>query len=109
MKVDDMVSFPCTLDLSNMLLDPELSNYLNETRDAHTEIENNEFNNKKEYELYGLVEHSGTLHGGHYISYVRVDGVWYYCSDSFVRVANEAEVYNAKPYLLFYDSENGSK
>jgi ubiquitin carboxyl-terminal hydrolase 16/45 len=24
------------------------------------------------YALYGVVEHSGTLHGGHYIAYVKV-------------------------------------
>lgn len=24
------------------------------------------------YALYGVVEHSGTLHGGHYVAYVKV-------------------------------------
>lgn len=26
----------------------------------------------KLYSLYGVVEHSGTLHGGHYVAYVKV-------------------------------------
>ena len=28
--------------------------------------------NKVLYALYGVVEHSGTLHGGHYVAYVKV-------------------------------------
>jgi ubiquitin carboxyl-terminal hydrolase 16/45 len=27
------------------------------------------------YALYGVVEHSGTTHGGHYVAYVKVDYV----------------------------------
>jgi ubiquitin carboxyl-terminal hydrolase 16/45 len=27
------------------------------------------------YALYGVVEHSGTLHGGHYVAYVKVSFV----------------------------------
>jgi ubiquitin C-terminal hydrolase len=27
------------------------------------------------YALYGVVEHSGTLHGGHYVAYVKVSHV----------------------------------
>jgi len=29
------------------------------------------------YALYGVVEHSGTLHGGHYVAYVKVSLVSY--------------------------------
>lgn len=28
------------------------------------------------YALYGVVEHSGTVHGGHYVAYVKVDNIW---------------------------------
>lgn len=38
----------------------------------------------KNYKLYGISHHSGTLHGGHYIGDVMNidDGTWYNCNDS---------------------------
>lgn len=67
------------------------------------------------YSLYGVVEHSGTLHGGHYIAYVKVrqkteenvgvpsPGKWYYISDSRVMEASESSVLSSQAYLLFYE------
>lgn len=67
------------------------------------------------YSLYGVVEHSGTLHGGHYIAYVKVrqkteersgvpsPGKWYYVSDSRVMEAPESSVLSSQAYLLFYE------
>ena len=55
------------------------------------------------YELYGAVQHSGSLHGGHYVCYVKKEsGCWYYVSDShFSKVAQSAAL-NSDAYLLFY-------
>lgn len=50
-KVIDRVTFPLILDLS-----PVCKNH----------------RKPKLYSLYGLVEHSGNLHGGHYVAYVKV-------------------------------------
>ena len=38
----------------------------------------------KDYKLYGISHHSGTLYGGHYIGEVsNLDtGAWYNCNDS---------------------------
>jgi len=57
-----------------------------------------------QYELYAVVEHSGTMTGGHYVAYVRLPTapVWYYVSDSSVRASTESEVLRAQAYLLFY-------
>ena len=59
------------------------------------------------YRLAGLVEHSGGLHGGHYVAYVRREGggdeaCWHYASDRSVRVVSREEVFAAEAYLLFY-------
>lgn len=36
------------------------------------------------YEVVSTVNHSGSLDGGHYISYTKREDQWYYASDSFV-------------------------
>lgn len=71
------------------------------------------------YRLIGVVEHLGTMRGGHYVGYVRChqdeicedvrkDGssrksTWYYVSDSLVRRASLSEVLRSEAYLLFYE------
>ena len=62
------------------------------------------------YRLVGIVEHGGTMRGGHYVAYVRgpclennVDNSWYYISDSSVRKATLEAVLNSEAYLLFYE------
>uniref|UniRef100_A0A8D8PLY1 ubiquitinyl hydrolase 1 n=2 Tax=Cacopsylla melanoneura TaxID=428564 RepID=A0A8D8PLY1_9HEMI len=56
-----------------------------------------------QYSLYGIVEHSGSLHGGHYVAYVKTNsGQWYYASDSRVNPVSEDRVLKAEAYLLFY-------
>jgi ubiquitin carboxyl-terminal hydrolase 16/45 len=61
-----------------------------------------------------MVEHSGTMRGGHYVAYVRgskevvaeneeVDCVWYHASDAHVREASLAEVLQSEAYILFYE------
>ncbi|KAI9343161.1 hypothetical protein BDR26DRAFT_917678 [Obelidium mucronatum] len=81
------------------------------------------------YRLYGVVVHSGSLFGGHYVAYVRVrlnaeevekfpDGmlnesekasgeIWVYASDSSVRLSSLAEVMKAQAYILFYEHVDG--
>ena len=85
------------------------------------------------YSLYGVVEHSGTLHSGHYMANVRrlvqdggsksddnrsitsshsevqesssadEHGHWCHASDSHTREATEDEVHSSQAYLLFYE------
>ena len=54
------------------------------------------------YQLYGVVVHLGSGVGGHYISYVRVNGKWYYCDDTKVTLAESGSHINNNAYLLFY-------
>ncbi|KAL4273787.1 hypothetical protein GQ457_13G016960 [Hibiscus cannabinus] len=67
------------------------------------------------YSLVGVVVHSGTMRGGHYIAYVRggekrkgaatehVGSEWYYASDQHVRQASIGEVLRCEAYILFYE------
>uniref|UniRef100_A0A1J3IQ99 Ubiquitin carboxyl-terminal hydrolase n=1 Tax=Noccaea caerulescens TaxID=107243 RepID=A0A1J3IQ99_NOCCA len=64
------------------------------------------------YRLAGLVEHSGTMRGGHYVAYIRggqrvketdSSSVWYNVSDSHVRQVSLEKVLNAEAYILFYE------
>ncbi|ELK00058.1 Ubiquitin carboxyl-terminal hydrolase 45 [Pteropus alecto] len=82
------------------------------------------------YGLYGIVEHSGSMRGGHYTAYVKVRtpsrkllehitgkknvpglkepdsesaGQWVHVSDTYVQVVPESRALSAQAYLLFYE------
>ncbi|KAL4657453.1 ubiquitin carboxyl-terminal hydrolase 45 [Arapaima gigas] len=78
------------------------------------------------YSLYGIVEHSGSMRGGHYAAYVKIrppqcrpeqrrnmsalkegsmasPGQWVYVSDTTVQVVPESRVLSSQAYLLFYE------
>ncbi|XP_024407522.2 ubiquitin carboxyl-terminal hydrolase 45 isoform X1 [Desmodus rotundus] len=82
------------------------------------------------YGLYGVVEHSGSMRGGHYTAYVKVrtpsgrlwehitgkksvpglkepdsesPGQWVHVSDTYVQVVPESRALSAQAYLLFYE------
>ena len=56
------------------------------------------------YELKGFIYQSGGLGGGHYVSYVKIQGEWFCFNDSYVnRINHDAAMKVAtKSYLLFY-------
>lgn len=70
------------------------------------------------YSLYGICNQHGSLHGGHYTAFVRVqngtsevcrgggEGGWYFCDDAKVTPLSAEEVrshtMHAAPYMLFY-------
>jgi ubiquitin carboxyl-terminal hydrolase 8 len=61
---------------------------------------------KSSYNLYGIVNHSGSLSGGHYISYTKniITGDWYEFNDSrVIQVKNPNSIINSGAYLLFYE------
>lgn len=59
------------------------------------------------YDLFGTVNHIGTLQSGHYVNNVNVNGQWFNCNDAHVSRAGtgdgeEAVLSNDGAYLLFY-------
>lgn len=65
------------------------------TRSAQTQI--------SDYDLYGIVHHSGSLSGGHYVSEVKIgDGRWYRCNDSSITQILQPGERSTSAYVLFY-------
>lgn len=61
------------------------------------------------YDLYGVVNHSGCLGGGHYTAqcFNREESKWYNFNDSFVKPFSaydslESEILTPRAYVLFY-------
>lgn len=89
-KIDTFVEFDEYLETGPFLLPKTAS-----------EIEKDPINLR--YKLYGLVAHSGSLLGGHYVSYIRNNSdSWFYCSDSHTRSVSWDQVRKCQAYLLFY-------
>ncbi|KAI3440821.1 Ubiquitinyl hydrolase 1 [Psidium guajava] len=64
------------------------------------------------YRLTGVVEHMGTMRGGHYVAYIRGGekskngvraSVWYHASDASVCEVTIEEVLRCEAYILFYE------
>ena len=74
----------------------DIKNYMDD------DSENNQYNTK--YNLIGVCTHSGTSSSsGHYTACCLTDNnEYYYFSDTYVRKANEEDLYKDDPYLLFY-------
>ncbi|KAF6030636.1 USP19 [Bugula neritina] len=93
-KIDDFISFPLTgLDMNRFYAGPKLPQI-------------------PLYDLYGVVNHHGSLLGGHYTAYARcldqydssvTEIGWRCMNDSRVTyIDNDSEVMNKDAYLLFY-------
>ena len=55
------------------------------------------------YELFGICNHSGGVHGGHYTSYVKnANQKWYSYNDTTVNEISEAALISAKAYSYCY-------
>nr|XP_014426662.1 ubiquitin carboxyl-terminal hydrolase 45 [Pelodiscus sinensis] len=114
-KVNRHVDFPLILDLAPFC-SASCKNVTDKTRVLYT--------------LYGIVEHNGSMRGGHYAAYVKVRtaskkllehitinknvqglkeavgssaGQWVYVSDVHVQMVPESRVLNSQAYLLFYE------
>ncbi|XP_029800158.1 ubiquitin carboxyl-terminal hydrolase 45 isoform X4 [Suricata suricatta] len=114
-KVNRHVDFPLILDLAPF---------------CSATCKNVNVGDKVLYGLYGIVEHSGSMRGGHYTAYVKVRAPsrkllehitgkknvpdmkepgnetadqWVHVSDTFVQVVPESRALGAQAYLLFYE------
>ena len=56
------------------------------------------------YDLYGVVNHFGTMSGGHYTATIKNERTqeWLYYDDSSVRTYAEGDVVSKSAYILFY-------
>jgi|LauGreDrversion4_2_1035121.scaffolds.fasta_scaffold01797_7 ubiquitin carboxyl-terminal hydrolase 8 len=56
------------------------------------------------YDLYGVCNHGGSVHGGHYTSFVKnANGQWYHYNDTSVsKVSLLSQIVSPKAYCFFY-------
>jgi ubiquitin carboxyl-terminal hydrolase 8 len=55
------------------------------------------------YDLFGVCNHGGGAHGGHYTAYVKnANGKWYEFNDTLVNEVNEENIISPRSYCLFY-------
>lgn len=54
------------------------------------------------YDLFGTVNHIGSMSSGHYVSNVKVQDTWYHCNDQHISRSTEDLVLKSSAYMLFY-------
>jgi ubiquitin carboxyl-terminal hydrolase 8 len=55
------------------------------------------------YELYGVINHSGGVQGGHYTCFIKnPNEKWYHYNDTSVKEVSVGEICTPKAYCLFY-------
>lgn len=64
--------------------------------------------NKSNYILKGVVKQSGSINGGHYVSYVKNGDKWHYFNDSYVSEIDEESVlaHATQSYIVLYGKKN---
>jgi len=90
-KMEEQVRFPVDSVL-------DLSQFVNAQRKSARV-------NIKEYRLKSMIIHSGDMHSGHYVSYIRKEKKWYYCDDHKIIQSSTDYVQRGKAYMLFYEAQ----
>jgi ubiquitin C-terminal hydrolase len=55
------------------------------------------------YEIYGVINHSGSIYGGHYTCYIKNQNEkWYHYNDTNVKECSVTEICSTRAYCLFY-------
>uniref|UniRef100_A0A7N0V4R6 ubiquitinyl hydrolase 1 n=1 Tax=Kalanchoe fedtschenkoi TaxID=63787 RepID=A0A7N0V4R6_KALFE len=98
-KVDRHVQFPFSLDMS-----PYLSSSIVRNRFGNRiyAFEGDEAEVSTEYDVFAVVNHSGMLESGHYVTYLRLRSQWYKCDDAWVTEVDERVVRASQCYLVYY-------
>lgn len=55
-----------------------------------------------DYKIYGVVNHTGNINGGHYFSYIKNGNRWYNYNDTRVSEMNGNNIVTPNAYILFY-------
>ena len=64
--------------------------------------------NIPKYDLFGVINHGGTLTGGHYYCILRKKNIWIRFDDSYV-YENDGDVETSNAYILIYKTFNKEK
>ncbi|KAK5961131.1 ubiquitin-specific protease UBP8 PWA37_001660 [Arxiozyma heterogenica] len=106
-KINDFVSFPLYLEMSNYCYDnidygnSNINGNNGEPRLPTPHII---------YELTGIISHKGTVNEGHYTATVKLSsGQWFKFNDSMISLLKEEQVLQEQAYLLFFTVKQISK
>ena len=62
---------------------------------------------KSIYDLFGTINHSGNVFGGHYTTNIKnAKGKWYNFNDTFINNIEDKNIIDAHTYCLFYRKKN---
>jgi len=79
-KNNVFIDTPLTMDLQRFTVYPESCNY----------------------ELFGIINHEGSNHMGHYYSYIKKNEEWYSINDHFIQSVTPEQLIHPNNYCLFY-------
>ncbi|CAE6095104.1 unnamed protein product [Arabidopsis arenosa] len=108
-KIDSYLQYPFRLNMS-----PYLSSSIIGKRfgnrifafDGEGEYDSSSSSSPSaEFEIFAVVTHSGMLESGHYVTYLRLKGLWYRCDDAWINEVEEEVVRGCECYMLFYAQE----
>lgn len=90
-KLTNIVEFPTGI------AELDLTPYASESMDKNEP--------KPIYSLYGISNHMGSTHGGHYVASCKhpVTKKWFEYNDNFVSETRESSLVSSSAYLLFYE------
>jgi ubiquitin C-terminal hydrolase len=104
-KINDFVSFPA----HGLNMGPLLPHWREITLEENmdklegTDCDNDASCLEINYDLFGTVNHTGTLNQGHYVSNVKIGDQWFHCNDAHISSSDEDQVLKSEgAYLLFY-------
>ncbi len=112
-----MVDFPVTnLDLTNLVVNKTPIECYNIDKKEFMDANNQVLLNREsktfqwpegkpiKYNLFGVINHYGSMHFGHYTAYAKNQGKWYCYDDSNVTpIHEESKVVTEAAYVLFYE------
>lgn len=103
-KIDSYLQYPFRLNMSPYLSSSIIGKrFGNRMLDFDGEGEHHD--GGSEFEIFAVVTHSGMLASGHYVTYLRLKGLWYRCDDAWINEVEEEVVRGCECYMLFYAQE----
>ncbi|KAL0728314.1 hypothetical protein Bca4012_024407 [Brassica carinata] len=105
-KIDSYLQYPFRLNMSPYLSSSIIGKrFGNRMFDFDGEGEHDGSSSSAEFEIFAVVTHSGMLASGHYVTYLRLKGLWYRCDDAWINEVEEEVVRGCECYMLFYAQE----
>nr|VDC84959.1 unnamed protein product [Brassica rapa] len=101
-KIDSYLQYPFRLNMSPYLSSSIIGKRFGNRMFA---FDGEGEHDGSEFEIFAVVTHSGMLASGHYVTYLRLKGLWYRCDDAWINEVEEEVVRGCECYMLFYAQE----